>query len=29
MGRKTLNKKKSPLDECFGKYDPNFNASTR
>lgn len=29
MGRKTLKKKKTALDECFGKYDPNFNASAR
>lgn len=29
MGRKTLKKKKTPLDQCFGKYDPNFNAASR
>lgn len=29
MGRKTLKKKKVPLDQCFGKYDPNFSASAR
>jgi hypothetical protein len=29
MGRKSLKKKKSTQDDCFGKYDPNFSASAR
>jgi hypothetical protein len=29
MGHKLNKKKKNQEDDCFGKYDPNFNVSVR
>lgn len=29
MGHKITKKKKAVNDDCFGKYDPNINISTR